>query len=63
MSRNEEAWEESICIWVSSGVYRGGTWLMEIADGKLRATNCSFERAKENQGEFCGREVCGGHIT
>lgn len=26
MSRNEEAWEESICIWVSSGVYRGDTW-------------------------------------
>lgn len=51
MSRNEEAWEESICIWVSSGVYRGGTWLMEIADGKLSATTAPSKepkRIKEN---------------
>lgn len=51
MSGSEEAWEESVCIWVSSGVYRGGTWLMEIADGKLRATAAPSKepkRIKEN---------------
>lgn len=51
MSSNEEAWEESVCIWVSSGVYRGDVWLMEIADGKLRARSAPSKepkRIKEN---------------
>lgn len=61
MSRSKEAWEESICMWVSSGVYGGDTRLMEIADGKLGATSAPLEEPKRIKENSAGGKLWRSH--
>lgn len=62
ISRNEEAWEESVHVW-GSHLYGVDVWLMEMVDGKFKATTALSkgpERTKVNPAR--GKD-CRGHIT